>query len=313
MDTRIFERCFYRPTNINYFYSLLYHAIVHKAYIKDDYVTNLLSMSKELDISTFNIEVLKDRFKLKRFMDNYMSEMGYNYSQPIDLSVYYNPHIASVTFDSKYDIGVYDNNFISKVNELDNTHLDNFRLIESKSDSLVLINDYDNTVLKHIKLYHEFNPIQREVDSLNKLKDFDRVPKVIGYNEENLMTSYVGAPLSNLNLPGDWKEQVDYICDSLEKYNCSHNDIKTSDILVLDGKLHIVDFQWSTNFGEEIPEHFPKGLGGQYRLGFYDEEMKFSDKFSLYFSIMSVLEDVDTDDNNQAKPLHDRVRMMLNL
>lgn len=54
----IFNNMFYVMNNIDYFYSLLYHVIIHKKNISEEYYYRIKYMAKELDINIHNIESL---------------------------------------------------------------------------------------------------------------------------------------------------------------------------------------------------------------------------------------------------------------
>ncbi len=71
---------FYRPNDEDYFYTLLYHALVQKPAMSDDYRERLTEMSKGLGIKGIG----------KSILDDYMDKMGYEYVKPVDKSVYYN-------------------------------------------------------------------------------------------------------------------------------------------------------------------------------------------------------------------------------
>ena len=126
-----------------------------------------------------------------------------------------------------------------------------------------------------------------EIKWLTKLNDSDITPSLISY-DESLLTiemSYVGETLTKDNLPEDWKVQCDHILSELRKVNCSHNDIKPDDILVMDGKLRLVDFGWSTIIGDPIPENWPATIGDEFRYSL----QQFDDKYSLIESIKYVI------------------------
>lgn len=76
---------FYKPCAEDYFYTLLYHAIIQKPAMSDDYRVRLARMAQELDINGIDKNVLAD----------YMKEMGYNYIKPVDKSVCYNEAVIS--------------------------------------------------------------------------------------------------------------------------------------------------------------------------------------------------------------------------
>ena len=97
--------------------------------------------------------------------------------------------------------------------------------------------------------------------------------------------NYVGEPLNINNCPIDVKKQCINILDKLVENNCSHNDIKPEDILVLNGKLHLVDYGWATEIGEPIPSNWPDTIGGDFKF----DIKNFNDNYSLLMSINHVL------------------------
>jgi len=111
-------------------------------------------------------------------------------------------------------------------------------------------------------IYWKYEFVKKETYWLDKLKDFDRTPSVVKKEDHEFVMEYVGEPVTSENLPDDWKEQVEYILEKLEEHGCSHNDIKREEILVKDGKLHLVDFQHATHGRAEFfkGEHKIRGI-----------------------------------------------------
>ena len=97
--------------------------------------------------------------------------------------------------------------------------------------------------------------IKREVFWLKELESFDRTPKLISYDYDKnvVIMSYMGTPLTKKNIPSDFEQQIQYIVSEFEKFQCSHNDIKPTELLVLGGNINIIDFAWTTKIGEPIP------------------------------------------------------------
>ena len=98
-----------------------------------------------------------------------------------------------------------------------------------------------------------------------------------------LILSYAGESLDSDNLPENWKIQIKTILDKLKDINCSHNDIKPTDLLFLNGNIMLIDFQWATKINQPIPHNWPSCIGGIYR-----NTEKFDDKHSIYKSIESI-------------------------
>jgi hypothetical protein len=145
-------------------------------------------------------------------------------------------------------------------------------------------------VFKHVTRYLKFGIFENEVKWLNAMQNFDRVPKLIEYDLESCLMkmTYVGTQITKKNVPGDWERQVEDILVGLKRYLCAHNDIKPREIMVLDSKLHLIDFGWANQIGSSIPKNWPPRLGSKFKLGVHD----FDDKHSLYASIRYVLDDV---------------------
>lgn len=147
---------------------------------------------------------------------------------------------------------------------------------EGASTSTVMIADDKSYVIKTRKqIYVDSKLLDRELYWLNKMVSFDRVPNVISYKNgedqvESITMSYCGELLTGGNKPKDAKEQVEYIADELESFGCCHNDIKKSQLLVKDGKIHLVDFGWATATGKEKcgawPTHIRNATDDRARL-----------------------------------------------
>jgi len=89
---KVFVRnCFYAVDSENYFYSLLYHALIHKKKIADDYMSRLWTMCNDLGIyhGTDRDDFQKIEFLMK-LLNRFMKSKGYQYTEPKDLSVFFN-------------------------------------------------------------------------------------------------------------------------------------------------------------------------------------------------------------------------------
>lgn len=130
------------------------------------------------------------------------------------------------------------------------------------STGTIIIDKEKGTVQKRPTLYQGFKILEREVGWLKVLGDCDFVPDYLDSDNENIWMVYVGEPISKANCPKNWKEQFEAIIETLDKYRCVHNDLKNGDVLVLNGKIYLIDFQWATKTGEDIPKDWPKHLNG---------------------------------------------------
>lgn len=143
-------------------------------------------------------------------------------------------------------------------------------------------------VTKQLKTNHfRIDLFQNELFWLKELAEFDRVPNVLWYDEEikSFKMPNLGDMITKDNIPQDWEVQMEYIIEELDKYNCSHNDVKPEEILVKEGKLYLIDFGWATKKNEKIAKQYPRCLGGKFRKGKHN----FDDGYSFRKSIKYVL------------------------
>lgn len=81
---------FFVPQPGDYFYSLLYHAAVHKPFISPEYYARLSKMAEQLSISNFSPSVMSDTRSLRHFLHEYLKNQKYNFTAPRDSSVFFN-------------------------------------------------------------------------------------------------------------------------------------------------------------------------------------------------------------------------------
>ncbi len=133
----------------------------------------------------------------------------------------------------------------------------------TKTNPVYVQKSITNPKYKHLLL--------REITWLIKLKNCDRVPKFISRKENSYIMTYVGKRITKSNLPQDWEKQIKEIASSLSDHNCYHNDIKFGEILVLNNKIHIIDFQWATSSQKELC----KLVGNPYKKLIPNEDVLF--------------------------------------
>jgi hypothetical protein len=88
------EKGFYAPPPEAYFYSLLYHAAVHKRAVADDYRVRLAKLGSELGITDATETNLGESLYRRGLIDLYLLRNGYRYVRPTDKTVYFNPELA---------------------------------------------------------------------------------------------------------------------------------------------------------------------------------------------------------------------------
>ena len=96
------------------------------------------------------------------------------------------------------------------------------------------------------------NLVSKEVEALKKLHTTKISPKLVDFGDTWILMTYVGERTTRKNLPMNWREQVENILKILKKFNISHNDIQHEEILVMNNKLYLIDFQHWTSTRQEF-------------------------------------------------------------
>lgn len=85
LNSRNFDEVgFFKPTSENYFYSLLYHALVHKEMVSSDYNLRLIRLANVINVN------YDEKTEQMNILKNYMRLKGFTFSEPKDLSVFFN-------------------------------------------------------------------------------------------------------------------------------------------------------------------------------------------------------------------------------
>jgi hypothetical protein len=88
------ENGFYHPNTRHYFYSLLYHALVHKPFLAEDYRRRLIKLAQLSNYAT--TAELKDFTSAKKLLDTFMQNNSYRYTEPKDISVFLNQRASNI-------------------------------------------------------------------------------------------------------------------------------------------------------------------------------------------------------------------------
>ncbi|QDR82013.1 hypothetical protein [Sporomusa termitida] len=91
LNNRIVNKnLFYTPNVVDYFYSLLYHALIHKRRVSEDYIKKIGELFECINNKSTNIKMFADEQQMMNLLDSFMKSNEYEYTEPVDLSVYYN-------------------------------------------------------------------------------------------------------------------------------------------------------------------------------------------------------------------------------
>ena len=140
-------------------------------------------------------------------------------------------------------------------------------MASNTSNIIYLDKDYQETsdnpvyvkkVLKPAKRQYSYF-IPKEVEAMSRLEGTGISPKVVDSGKYWIIMTYVGHRVNVNNIPEDWKYQAERILYILEEKNISHNDIQCEELLVQDGKIHLIDFQHWTKGREEFNKLLKEG------------------------------------------------------
>jgi SAM-dependent methyltransferase len=85
---------------------------------------------------------------------------------------------------------------------------------------------------------------EQEIYGVLKSAGFDRMPVLVGADEaqRKLTFTFTGQRLTRQNLPADWEGQVHEISEKLTAAKVSHGDVYAKNLVVLDGRVSVLDF-----------------------------------------------------------------------
>ena len=88
----------------------------------------------------------------------------------------------------------------------------------------------------------------REVKGLLSVYKKKHFPVLLSKNDNNyiIFMTYCGEPLTDTNIPENWKKQLNTINDTLSSVKYLNNDMWKNNFLVKDSIIHLVDFGWSS-------------------------------------------------------------------
>lgn len=261
------------PDEENYFYSLLYHAYVHKYEIAEDYFLKLESLAKKVGIE-YNRKFSKN--DVKNILDRFFDKKQYHFVIPKD---------RTVIFNTTFTVLGQKSNQYGTLLSTQIPRFDKFVLV-----SEVYYNEKKNTIIKICSI-----PIAKnEIAGLKKLENSGLVPKLLDVIEKDEvsiieMEFLSGLTLFDLHKDGTFwtRENIKGLLrDSVKLLkvlivnNILHRDIKPDNLIMIKDKdkfkLKIIDFGWAVQYDAANPltPHF---LGNPFNYA----EGIFCDAYSL--------------------------------
>ena len=288
LSNRIFEEYYFRPILIDYYYTLLYHAILHKPELSADYADKLLRLKQKI-----NVDITENSYmsieKSIEDLTNFMKEKEYSFTQPIDYSVYWNYHLSSklnikssfkriiirILFSLKGLLGFqkrrlklwlgqlykryifftrYHYFITRKITELGIKDVKVFKFT-SWHDGFAFYYGLLNEKKVFVKISTKHFFLGNEVAFYDIFNSHLELLQILDFFEDKDIQILV------LNFSESRELQEDDILNNpsilLELYKiiktinskeCIHRDIKLNNFLIEDDKIQIIDFTFSTSF-----------------------------------------------------------------
>ena len=290
------------PSDEDHFYSLIYHALIHKKTISDDYHIKIRNIFKTLKY--YNKENCNFTIYLK-LLEKFLTSKGYVIVEPNDKSVY---------FDKKY---------INYKRDIDQFNIFNIKDVKpylpdewkNFSKYIYFSANSDNGSEFFIKSRGLAQSARREFKIIEELRKVNKknFPKIYYFKSSEKINFIVlemikGVKLNHLIETGslkeknkEYKEKLFYglydIIRTLQNLRIVHRDIRPKNFIILsDGTPILFDFQFAVDVDRKKYKEFKivrknskyiKGLGGSYAKNYlhWDDAysfLKIFDRLSIY-------------------------------
>ncbi|MEZ4856630.1 MAG: hypothetical protein R2812_09180 [Gelidibacter sp.] len=282
LESKVFyKNLFFVPNNVNYFYSLLYHAFVQKPSVKADYHKKLKQIGTLIDFN-YSQSLTLDNIKLK--LDNFLNTYGYNYTIPNDYTVFYNKLFLEndTSRTSQYGENIaksqsrYEHDFFFSEIYLKNNIISKVAsnpIISNETFFLTLLSEYDYfPKLLNNKNFKGFGLAQMEF--------FEGVSFVQIYSEKQFW---------NLTHINRFIYEGIEILKILIRNEVVHRDIRPDNLILIKDKesyfLKLFDFGWATTVSKRHNCITPRNLGSQFKFseGQFSDAYSFGKLVNLYF------------------------------
>ncbi len=312
LQHKVLQNGFYSPNLENRFYLLIYHSIIHKSRIADDYHQKAEDMFLRLKLDS-SVQVKNYPYAFDAYfklLKEFMYRQHYVFTKPLDKSVYYNETVILSEDIAEY---LEQNYFLSNVEPIMINHYgaSGYIYFQGYKDEQKLfvkwngLGDTCKNEFVYTKLFYKMNP-----DNFIKpwFYKCDGNKKFIAMNYEE------GISLEDLieekNLTQSQKDiivmQLGDIAKTLLSCKFVHRDVRPANfILTKDFKLKLIDNQFTVNATKYketrmIRKNFRivEGLGCEYAPG----KLKWDD----LYSIAKMIENIGVSD--KTKNVLDTIR-----
>lgn len=156
-------------------------------------------------------------------------------------------------------------------------------IIKETKSCHILIDKENNRVTKVINQYWMKKCpwlIINEVRALKKLKG-KHFPELISSDDNSIVMEYAGESIKQpggdgrilVDAPQDLKKQIGEIIDELDKANLRHSDINPQNLLVKDGIVKLIDFEFCLEKDEIEPKNYLNTMGIESKVRNFGEKI----------------------------------------
>jgi predicted Ser/Thr protein kinase len=265
LDKRVYNsKGFYHPDPINYFYTLLYHALIHKRQVAADYTEKLTAEAEKLGLENSNYELFSNRQHMLDLLNRFMLKNQYRYTRPDDKSVNFNQSSGNQANTIKDFVTA----LISQSNKTKPLYSKKNGYFASKVWKVQLPDGRYGALKRVSALDPRAKPLLFNEGNILRLMDHPQIVKIIldgnvddeyfiitewidGTNLEENETSLIEQ--MDDRTKQEFLARLKDIHKHIKDRGIMHRDIWQRNILVKDNLPYLIDFGWATSSNMDDP------------------------------------------------------------